>query len=153
MQNSSLAPLLSAAANVDCIWIIVLSPQPSTLLRSARQHFDDAPILGLRQWARLGDAHHVTFLALALLVVRVHLGRTAHDLAVQRMLHLALEQHGDRLLHLVADHATFDRALGLGRLVCLFAHVRAHLLGLHFAAGLSPSRVLTWAISRRTRLK
>ena len=73
--------------------------------------FDHAPVLGLRHRTHLGDADHVAFLALAVLVVRVHLGRTAHDLAVQRMLHLALEQHGDRLLHLVADHATFDRAL------------------------------------------
>src|SRR5689334_8588176 len=122
MQNSSLAPLLSAADNVDCIWIMTYLLNLPTLLRSARQHLHDTPVLGLRQRARLDDAHHVAFLALAVFVVRVHFGRTAHDLAVQRMLHLALEQDGDRLLHLVADHTTFDRALGLLGLVRLFAH-------------------------------
>src|SRR5438445_7617664 len=134
MQNSSLAPLLSAAANVDCIWIMVLSPQPSTLLlRGARNDFDYAPVFGLRQRAAFSNAHHVTFLALAVLVMRVHLGRTADDLAVQRMLHLALEQHGDRLLHLVAHDAAFDRALRF----LLFGHVRLTSRQLTFGSATS----------------
>src|SRR3546814_7689518 len=44
-------------------------------------------------------------------VVGVELARAADVLAVQRVLDLALDEHRHRLVHLVADHADFDRAL------------------------------------------
>jgi hypothetical protein len=58
-------------------------------------------------------------------VVGVQLGRAADVLAVQRVLDLALDQHGDRLVHLVADDAAFDRAL---QLLGLFRSSSASLL-------------------------
>src|SRR5688500_13710619 len=141
MHISSRAPLLSAAASVVCIWI--MSPSPPALPRScfsAREDLHDAPVLGLRQRTAFRDSDDVAFLALAGLVVRMDLGRAAHDLAVQRVLHLALEQHRHGLLHLVADDATFDGALRF----LVIAHG-------HCPLSFAPSRCLTCAISRRTR--
>src|SRR5690606_10102202 len=69
-------------------------------------------------------------------------GRATDVLAVQRVLDLALDKDGDRLVHLVADHAALDRALLFisivhGRLLLLLAKQRvdasnfaAHAAGL-----------------------
>src|SRR5690606_36431288 len=109
MHISSRAPLLSAAVSVLCIWImLLLLPLLHASGFGARDDFHDAPVLGLGQRPALHDVDDVAFAALATLVVRVHLGGAAHDLAVQRMLHLALEQDRHGLGHLVADHAPFD---------------------------------------------
>src|SRR6478735_10115855 len=113
-----------------------------SLLGGARQNFDDTPVRGLRHRRALGDAHEVAFLAGVLGVMRVQLGRAADVLAVQRVLDLALDEHGDGLVHLVADDAAFDRVQLLGVLV----HRRVP----YFLAT-SPSSMFTRAISRRTR--
>src|SRR5690348_13961649 len=57
-------------------------------------------------------------------VLRVQLGRPADDLAQQAVLHLALDQDGDRLVHLVADDAALEGA----RLLLVVAHVGGPLL-------------------------
>src|SRR5690606_4206083 len=89
----------------------------------------------------LGHAHDVAFVAGVVGVVRVQLGRALDVLAVQGVLDLALHQHGDRLVHLVADDTANDRTQ---RLFVVFAH-RSHP---YFVL---PIRYLTRAISRRTR--
>src|SRR5690606_7967589 len=75
-------------------------------------------------------------------VVGVQLGGALDVLAVQRVLHLALDEHRHRLVHLVADDAAFDRVQLLGGVLV------GHLGHPYFFA---PSRVFTRAISRRTR--
>src|SRR6188508_1347515 len=107
---------------------------------AARDDFDHLPVLGLAERTALGDAHQVAFLA-AQLVVRVHLGGAAQVLAVQAMLDLALDQHRHRLLHLVADHAPFEGARGLGGGLI---HGHSHLVAF--------STVFTRAMSLRTRV-
>src|SRR5690348_18185932 len=105
MHISSLAPLLSAAESVLCIWIM---SAPSSDGR-ARDDFDHAVMLGLGQRTALGDADQVALVRTDV-VLRVQLGRPADDLAQQAVLHLALDQDGDRLVHLVADDATLEGA-------------------------------------------
>src|SRR5690606_10265839 len=74
------------------------------------------------------------------------LGGTTHDLAEQAVLFLALDQHGQGLVHLGTDHAPLDGAAGgLVLNLCL-----AHLGGPYFVF-VSPSTILVRAISRRTR--
>src|SRR5690606_8461479 len=85
-----------------------------SLLRRARDDFDHAPVLGLGQRPALGDANDIAFVAGVVLVMRVELGRTPDVLAVQGVLDLALDEHGDGLVHLVADDAAFDRTQLLG---------------------------------------
>src|SRR6185437_15288441 len=119
MHISSFAPLLSAAANVDCIWIMLALSS----FRRTGHDFDHAMVLGLRHRPALADAHQVT-LAGAEVVVRVQLGRTAQQFAVQAVLLLAFHHHGDRLVHLVAEHAAFQRARGFR----LFVHRTSLLL-------------------------
>src|SRR5690348_94402 len=137
MHISSRAPLLSAAASMDCIWIMA---RISSLGR-ARQHFHDAEMLGLGQRPAFGNAYQVALVALAVLVVRVQLGRTAQQLAVQAVLFLAIDQHGHRLGRLVAGDATLEGARGFFGIV-------------HHAAPwvfcFSPRIVAARAISRRT---
>src|SRR5690348_3408223 len=135
MHISSRAPLLSAAASMDCIWIMFVRSS----FRRARQHFHHAEMLGLRNRTALGDAHQVALVALALLVVRVQLARTAQQLAVQAMLFLALDHDGDRLRTLGAAHAAVDGARALVGIV-------------HHAAPFCfwPRIVAARAISRRT---
>src|SRR4026209_299726 len=66
--------------------------------------------------------------------------RPADELAVKRVLDLALHQHRNRLVHHVADHAS-------GQSACV------GLLGLvHECLPFSPIRVRTRAMSRRTFL-
>src|SRR5690349_16833149 len=119
MHISSLAPLLSAAESVLCIWIM---SAPSSDGR-ARDDFDHAVMLGLGQRTAFGDAHQVALVRTDV-VLRVQLGRAPDDLAQQAMLHLALDQDGDRLVHLVADDATLEGT----RLIGNVAHVGGPLL-------------------------
>src|SRR6185437_13703620 len=140
MHISSRAPLLSAAASMDCIWIMFVDSS----FRGARQHFHDAEMLGLGQRAALGDAHQVALVALALFVVRVQLARTAQQLAVQAVLLLAFDHHGDGLGALGAAHAAIDRARAA--LVDLFVGVVHRATPFCFC----PRIVAARAISRRT---
>ena len=68
--------------------------------------------------------------------------RAGDDLAHQRVLHPALDQHRHRLLHLVADHPADQRALVLAG--CLPLLLRS------FALAFSFMMVRTRAMSRRT---
>src|SRR5690606_7474042 len=111
-----------------------------SLLGRARDDLDHAPVLGLRNRGHFHQADDVAFLRGVLGVVGVELGRTADVLAVQRVLDVALDQDGDRLVHLVADHPSLDRVL------LLFAVVHGRL-----SPSFADSSVWTRAISRRTR--
>src|SRR5690606_15987715 len=57
------------------------------------------PGFGFRQRPTLHHGDLVAHVALVVLVVRVDLRRAADDLAVHRMLHTALDQHRDGLVH------------------------------------------------------
>src|SRR5690606_23669998 len=92
----------------------------ASLFGRAGEDLDHAPVLGLGQRRALGHADHVAGVAGVVGVVGVQLGRAADVLAVQRVLDLALHEHRHRLVHLVADHAAFDR-------VQLLAIVLGHL--------------------------
>src|SRR6478609_2872616 len=83
------------------------------------------PVLGLGDRLAFLDLDHVAGVVLALFVMGVVLARLDHDLAVQRVLHAALDQHGHGLGALVAHHLADESALegGLG-----FRHF--HSLGL-----------------------
>src|SRR5690348_12341194 len=142
MHISSRAPLLSAAASMDCIWIMA---RISSLGR-ARQHFHDAEMLGLGQRPAFGNAYQVALVALAVLVVRVQLGRTTQQLAVQAVLFLTIDQHGHRLGSLVAGDATFESARAA--LVNLIVGIVHHAAPWVFC--FSPRIVAARAISRRT---
>src|SRR6478672_6932045 len=90
----------------------------ASLLDQARDH----PVLDLRDRTRFRDLDQVAHVVLALLIVRVVLARAADDLAVQLVLHAALDEHRDGLGALVAHDATDEGArvgLGLRRLLSL----------------------------------
>src|SRR5688572_9313893 len=116
MQRISLAPVLSATLSRDSCWIIGFfswlscrfSPvQDGRALPNSRyllgllEDLDDAPPLGGRQRAGLHDENPVADAAVVGLVVRLELRRTAHDLAVQRVLDAVLDGHDHGLVHLV----------------------------------------------------
>src|SRR6476469_7710614 len=125
--------------------------QPPRSLCRAGENLDHAPVLGLGHRGALRDTYDVAGVAG---VVGVQLGRAADVLAVQRMLDLALDEHRHRLVHLVADNAAFDRVqLLFFRRAGYFAHIGHPYFFLpgRLAACGWPSRVLTRAISRRTR--
>src|SRR5438552_8925794 len=63
------------------------------------------PRLGLGELATCLDLDQIAFLELVVLVMGVILLRPGHDLAIQRVLDPTLDQHGHRLVHLVAHHA------------------------------------------------
>src|SRR5689334_21034664 len=107
----------------------------------------DLPGLGLGDRLALLDHHLVAQLGVVALVVGVVLLGAAHHLADGRMQHLALHQHGDGLVHLVAHHAPGELARVARRgLLGGFAHLA---LPLAFAFWLR--NVCTRAIWRRTR--
>src|SRR5690606_8535557 len=137
MHITSLAPELSATSRWLCIWIIA----GASSFGRAGEDLDHAPVLGLGHRRALGHAHEVAGVAGVLRVVGVQLCRAADVLAVQLVLDLALDEHRHRLVHLVADHAAFDR-------VQLLAIVLGHLGHPYFFA---PRTVFARAISRRTR--
>src|SRR5690606_1705622 len=68
------------------------------------EDLDQTPALRGAERAGLVDEHEITDAGRVLLVVGLHLRRTAHDLAVQRVLHAVFDLDNDGLVHLVADH-------------------------------------------------
>src|SRR5690606_29712638 len=78
---------------------------------------NDRPCLVLRDRTALGDFDQIASLVLVLFVVRMVLLGQNDNLAIERMLDAALNQHGYRFVHLVADHAASQRTLQLS-----FAH-------------------------------
>src|SRR5579883_3104994 len=112
MQSSSRAPVLSATLRRVSCWII-----------GSLRLLDDlgqAPVLRLRQRARLDDPHRVADARAVLLVVRVELHRAAHDLLVPRVALDHVDLDDDRLVALVGDDDAAallpPPALGLGLL-------------------------------------
>src|SRR5690348_13849896 len=142
MHISSRAPLLSAAASMVCIWIMAAISS----LGRARQHFHHAEMLGLGQRPALGDPHQVTLVALAFLVVRVQLGRTAQQLAVHAVLLLPIDADRHGLGSLAAGDATLQgaRAARVALVLCVVHHAAPWVC-------FSTSTVAARAISRRTR--
>src|SRR5439155_19689990 len=94
MQSSSRAPVLSATLRRVSCWIIRRLPR---LLHDLRE----APVLHLRERARLDDAHGVAHAGRVLLVVRVELDRAADDLLVARVRLDHVDLDDDRLVAVV----------------------------------------------------
>src|SRR6188474_1144053 len=98
MHMRLFAPLLSAAASIVRIWIMIRSPSaPASGLVCALDDAHESPRLARRQTPTLGDIDDVTLATLALLVVCQHFRRAAHVLAVLRMLDQALDADRDGL--------------------------------------------------------
>src|SRR2546423_15613402 len=95
MHRSSGAPVVSATRRRDSCWIMAL---PRRL-----HDFGQAPVLLLREWARLDDADEIAHLRLVLLVVRVELRRAADDLLVARVRLERVDLDDDRLVHRAGD--------------------------------------------------
>src|SRR4051812_12642345 len=108
MQRISLAPVLSATLSRDSAWIIDRLPRPV-------QDLDQAPALGLAEWAALDHPDGVPRRRLVALVVSMEGGGLANDLLVPAVLVSAVDPHGDGLVGLVRDHD----ALALARLPAL----------------------------------
>src|SRR5690606_23242207 len=85
-------------------------------LRRALVDLNQGPALGLGQGAGFPNGHDIADAAFVVRVMLVQLGRAAYVLAVQRMLYLALNEHGNGFFHLVTDHtasnSTNNRVLG-----------------------------------------
>src|SRR5205085_11809683 len=104
----------SAAGESEIMARFVLQRNPCQSIKDLDglndlRFFDDAlhpPGLGLGELAAGFDFDQVAFLVLVVLVVRVVLLRARDDLAIERVLHPSLDEHGDRLVHLVADYPT-----------------------------------------------
>src|SRR5512146_1181936 len=64
---------------------------------------------GLGQRTGLFDGYHITLIELIVLIMRMVFLGDAHHLAQHRVLNLALDQHGDCLVHLVADDGSGQR--------------------------------------------
>src|SRR5512137_476012 len=134
MHIRRLAPLLSAAASIVRIWImLVVLLLPGSDRAGPLDDAHHLPRLAGGEAAALGDLDQVAFLALGGLVVGEELRRAADVLAVALVLDEPLHRHRDRLLHLVADDGAGQRTLGTCRLLglLLLAH---HLLPLLPAA-------------------
>src|SRR5690349_15196135 len=131
---------------------------PSHFLRLLHDPHD-APGLRLRELARGLDLDQVARLALVRLVVRVVLVRLDDDLVVDRVLDAPLDEHGHRLVHLVAGDATGDRLdqrLARRRFRRRCSRLLAHLYlpfaceAAFVARPLCASSVRTRAMPRRT---
>src|SRR6478672_11585390 len=96
MQSSSRAPVLSATLRRVSCWII--SPLPRLL-----HDLGEAPVLRLRDRARLDDTDDVADAGGVLLVVRVELAGAPDDLLVLRVQLRHVDLDDDRLLALVRD--------------------------------------------------
>src|SRR5215212_728352 len=95
MQRISRAPVLSATRRRDSCWII---GSPSRL-----HDLGQAPVLRLRERARLDDPDDVADLRLVLFVVGVELGAPPDDLLVARMRLDRVDLDDDRLVARVGD--------------------------------------------------
>src|SRR5215475_10485215 len=155
MHNNSLAPVLSATRSRDSCWITELScvsswfsailtvrrAWPNRFLLRALENLHDPPALRGRQRTGLHQEDPVADAALVLLVVRLELARSPHDLAVERVLDPILDGHDDGLVHLVAHHETLaylaKAAAGSG------IRLRALLIRSHAALAHSTSSIST----------
>src|SRR5688500_12356852 len=115
MQRISRAPVLSATRSLDSCWITVLPRKSLCDLDDLGQ----APVLRLRDRARLDDLDDVADLGRVLLVVRLEALRAADDLLVARVGLDRVDLDHDRLVALVRNDgaepllAAAELALGL----------------------------------------
>src|SRR6185503_4535029 len=120
MQNTFLAPLLSATSSTEVIWIMALASlldlgfgvrAPVRLdLGRARDRVEQAPALGLRHRARLDDLDEVAHLRGVVLVVHVILHAASQELVEPAV--ADAPDHGDRrrLVHGARGHRADDDA-------------------------------------------
>src|SRR5690606_17848903 len=99
------------------------------------------PALGLGNGPHFLDGYCITFVALVVRIMCVHLGRAGNVLAIHRMLHPTLNQHDDGFVHLVAHNPAGNDTAGF--FYCNFA--RRHIQDPTFC--FSVMMVLTRAIS------
>src|SRR5262245_18311971 len=128
MHRTSRAPELSATLRRLSCWFMRGS-RSSRVSAGALEHFDDAPVLELRQGTGLGDAHAVALAGVVLLIVRVQVARALHRLAVAAVTHAVDDRDDDGLVHLgghddALAHLAARRSLG-GLLVCHLVPIRS----------------------------
>src|ERR1044071_8991794 len=127
MQNTFLAPLLSATSSTEVIWIMAASSLPGLLARGAvgvgadldraRQRAEQAPALGLGHRARLDDLDEVADLGGVVLVVHVILHAPGQELVEPAVADAPDHRDGRRLVHVARRHRADDdaaRATGVG---------------------------------------
>src|SRR5574337_121498 len=113
MHSTLRAPELSATSSTvsDCTMSVPTGPTrrraSSHCLFENRPH---GPALISTQRPRLANQHAVPDIAAVLFVMCLELLATAEVLLVLGMLHQALDQHHNRLVHLVADDHQIGRA-------------------------------------------
>src|SRR6478736_274580 len=81
----------------------------SNLLLGLLDDLDQTPPLGSGKRAGLHHYNEVADACRIGLIVSLDLGRTAQDLAVERVLDAVLDLYGDGLVHLVGRHVTATR--------------------------------------------
>src|ERR1700674_4368754 len=100
---------------------LLLSASGSSRAR-ALDYREQTPGLVPRQRPARRDRHRVALARLVVLIVCQQLGGAAHEFAVGRMAHDALDRHRDGLVHLVAHDLSGQRAHGLAGVGGLRAH-------------------------------
>src|SRR5215470_3174125 len=128
MQNTFLAPLLSATSSTEVIWIMATASllawgfagaHVRLDLGRALQRAEQPPALGLRHRARLDDLDHVADLGGVVLVVHVVLHAPGQELVEPAVADAADHRDSRRLVHVARrDGADDDAAraalIGLG---------------------------------------
>src|ERR1700710_172879 len=103
MQNTFLAPLLSAMSRTEVIWIMatasLLGLRGVGGIDGARQRAGQAPALGLRHRTRLDDLDDVADLRRVVLVVHVILHAARQELMEPAVTDAADDRDGRRLVH------------------------------------------------------
>src|SRR5688572_419533 len=123
MQNTFLAPLLSATSSTEVIWIMALAslldlrliaaPAPVRLdVGRTRDRVEQAPALGLRHRARLDDLDEVADLGRVVLVVHVVLHAAGQELVEPAVADAPDHRDGRRLVHRARRDRADDDAAG-----------------------------------------
>src|SRR5215475_3606841 len=118
MQNTFLAPLLSATSSTEVIWIMAASSLLGLLggvavradLDRARQRAEQPPALGLRHRARLDDLDQIADLGRVVLVVHVVLHAAGQELVEPAVADAADHRDGRRLVHVARRDGADDDA-------------------------------------------
>src|SRR5689334_13298900 len=118
MQNTFLAPLLSATSSTEVIWIMALTSLLDLRLidvtadvGGARDRAEQAPALGLGHRSRLDDLDDVADLGRVVLVVHVVLHAAGQELVEPAVADAADHRDGGRLVHVArGDRADDDAA-------------------------------------------
>jgi hypothetical protein len=92
------------------VWIGKCGLENTASNACALNQFADRPRLGAGQFSRLDDLHGIALVKLVVFIVSVIFFRHPDDLANDRMFGTALDQNRHGLVHLVAHHASGQRA-------------------------------------------